>query len=506
MYALTGKAMQYMDKYTMSMGIPSSVLMENAAKGAVDIISEKFSDKSTKLLIVCGAGNNGGDGLALARWLMHLKYNVSVYFIGEIGKASEEFMRQLSILSKAYPELIIGGINGTADRNILSSSYDVIVDAIFGIGLNKRLGYNYVKFVEYLNSRDAYKIALDIPSGLNSTSGQEMDACFKADMTICFGNHKTGMFFDAGPKCCGEIELVDIGLVESGYRAIGDKLFICNDKYFDSTYEKALAPRLEQSHKGTYGTVGIIVSTNGMLGASMLSAKAAYRTGCGLVKIFCPSKYIGFFNVSIPEAVVVPYKSDDVVGAMSEFTKAVDVILIGPGLSEDSTGRLLVKQVLAGKVPTVFDAGAINIISKNLKALRKRSCPCVLTPHLGEMARLCNEDINIVAKNRIGFARKFTEKFSLSMLVKSDTTVISLINSKGAQKLLLNTVGNSGLATAGSGDVLAGVIASLIAQGNSLNNSLLYGTMIHGRAAEKFGDDADSKRKMMAGDIVNYLF
>ena len=506
MYALTAKAMQYMDQYTMSMGIPSPVLMENAAKGTVDIIVDKFPDKSSKILIVCGAGNNGGDGLAIARWLMHLRYDVQVYFLGELDRASEQFVRQLSILTKAYPELIVGGIHGEADRGILTAGYDLIIDGIFGTGLNKRLGYNYVKFIEYLNSKRGMKLALDIPSGLNATTGQAMEAVFQADMTVSYGNYKTGMFFEMGPKVCGEIKLVDIGLVESGYYSVDDKLFICDDKYLDSTLESALLPRLEQSHKGTYGTVGIVVSTNGMLGASMLAARAAYRAGCGLVKIFCPSKYIGFFNVSIPEAVVVPYKSDDVVGALVDFEKDIDVVLIGPGLQEDATGRLLVKQILAEEIPAVFDAGAINIIAKNLKALRKRACPCVLTPHLGEMARLCDEDITIVAKNRIGFTKKFSEKFALSMVVKADTSVIALINSKGSQKLLLNTVGNSGLATAGSGDVQAGVIASLIAQGNSLNNSLLYGTMIHGRAAEKFGNDADSKRKMMAGDIIDYLF
>lgn len=237
----------------------------------------------------------------------------------------------------------------------------------------------------------------------------------------------------------------------------------------------------------------------------MLATKAAYRAGCGLVKIFCPNKYIGFFNVSIPEAVVVPYKTDDVVGAMGDFVDDVDVVLIGPGLNEDTTGRLLVKQLLAGKTPVVFDAGALNLIAKNLKPFRKRRCACVITPHLGEMAKLCGEDINVVDKNRIGFVRKFSAKYNVSMVVKSDVSVVSLLN-EGRQRLFLNTVGNSGLATAGSGDVLAGVISSMVAQGNTLNNSLLYGVMIHGRAAERYAVDEDKKRKMMAGDIVENIF
>ncbi len=268
----------------------------------------------------------------------------------------------------------------------------------------------------------------------------------------------------------------------------------------------ALLPRKEQSHKGTFGTVGIVVGNDSMMGAGMLAARAAYRTGCGLVRIFCPSKYTGFFNVSIPEAVVVPYKNDDVLGALNEFLALVDVVLIGPGLREDQTGRLMVKEVLAGTTPAVLDAGALNLIARNLKSFRKRKCKCVITPHLGEMARLCGEEISIVDKNRIGFTRKFSEKFNVSMVVKSDVSLVSLIGTNGVQKLYLNTLGNSGLATAGSGDVLAGVIASLAAQGNTLNNSLLYGVMLHGLAAEKFAPDEDSRRRMMAGDIIDHLF
>ena len=202
---------------------------------------------------------------------------------------------------------------------------------------------------------------------------------------------------------------------------------------------------------------------------------------------------------------VVPYKNDDISGAMTEFAKSVDVVLVGPGLKEDSTGRILVKQLLAMDIKMVIDAGALNIISKNLKPLRKRRAKCVITPHVGEMARLCDEDIKVVDKNIIGFIRKFSERYSVSMVVKSDVSLISLLSGSD-QRLFLNILGNSGLATAGSGDVLAGTIASLIAQGNSLNNSLLYGVMIHGNAADKLDTGEDSRRKMMASDIVDKLF
>lgn len=507
MYALTARGMRYMDDYTIDAGLSSSVLMENAAKGVADEITTLFPDKNTRILVLCGSGNNGGDAVATTRWLLHLGYRkIRIFFAGNMQDASQEFSRQISILVKAYKGLEITGLRGKSDSTMLHAQYDVIIDGIFGIGLNRAIEDNKVRLIEYINSKSAYKIALDIPSGIHATTGLIMSAAIKADLTLTFGNYKTGMFFGAGKEYCGTVKVVDIGLFESGYDNIADKLFVCDNKFLSASKDTALVARDEAGHKGTFGTVGIVVSTNGMLGASMLASKAAYRAGCGLVKIFCPVKYIGFFNVSVPEAVVVPYKSDDVVGALEDFTKDTDVILIGPGLKEDTVGRLLVKQILSGKIPAVFDAGALNLIAKNLKSFKKRKCECVITPHLGEMAKLCGDELKVIAKNRIGYTKKFSEKFNVSMVVKSDVSLISLLDNKGGQELYINTVGNSGLATAGSGDVLAGVIASLIAQGNTINNSLLYGVMIHGQAAEKYAVDIDSKRKMMAGDIVDNLF
>lgn len=507
MYALTAKGMRYMDEYAMKMGIPSPVLMENAAKGLVDVVAEKFPDGNARVLVLCGPGNNGGDAVCAARWLLHLGYDVCLYFVGDSANCSKEFSRQLNIITNIFPQITIAGLYNTSnDLAILKSEYEVIIDGVFGIGLNRRFGQNFVKFIEYINSKDSYKIAVDIPSGLNATTGQIMDAAIIADTTVTFGSYKTGMLFGDGPVVCGDIKVVDIGEPESGYQNIEDKLFICDNEFFEATKDVALKGRPEQSHKGTFGTVGVIVGPNSMMGAAMLATKAAYRAGCGKVCIFCPNKYIGFFNVSVPEAVVVSYKNDDVISALVEFLEGVDVVLVGPGLREDATGRLIVKEILAGTTPAVLDAGALNLIAKNPKPFKKRKCKCVITPHVGEMARLCGEDINIIDKNRIGFTKKFSEKYNVSMVCKSDVSLISLINAGGRQKMFVNVVGNSGLATAGSGDVLAGTIASLIAQGNSLNNSLLYGVMLHGRAAEKYAPDEDSKRKMMAGDIAENLF
>ena len=506
MYALTAKGMKYMDEYAIRAGLPGVVLMENAARGVADAVAESVPDRSSKILVLAGHGNNGGDAVAAARWLAQKGYGrIELHFTGDINKAGDEFRRQMSILANAHPDVNISGLRGI-ERSVLNSRYDCIIDGMYGTGLSRVLSDDDIRLVKYINSKSGLKVAVDIPSGLNATSGLIMGEAVRADLTVTFGSYKTGMFFGAGRECCGEVKVVDIGLMPDGYDNVTDKLEVLDSAFLTDTVGRALAPRPESGHKGTFGTVGIVISSNGMLGAGMLAAKAAYRAGCGLVRIFCPSKYTGFFNVSIPEAVAVPYKPDDVLGAFESFAENADVLLIGPGLREDSVGRLLVKQILAGRTAAVFDAGALNIISKNLKSLRKRKCPCVITPHLGEMARLCGEDVNVIARNRIAYTRKFSEKFELSMVVKSDVSLISLRDRGRGQSLYINTVGNSGLATAGSGDVLAGVIASLIAQGNQLDTSLIYGVMLHGRAAEKYALDGDSRRKMMAGDIIDNLF
>ena len=506
MYALTAKGMKYMDEYAIKAGLPGVVLMENAARGVACEVAERIPDRSAKILVLAGHGNNGGDAVAAARWLAQMGYRaVDVYFTGDMEKAGGELRRQMSVLVNSHRDVRISGLRGI-ERNVLNARYECIIDGMYGIGLNKVLSDDDIRLVKYINSKSGFKVAVDIPSGLNASSGLIMGEAIRADLTVTFGNYKTGMFFGAGRECCGEVKVVDIGLMPDAYDNVTDKLEVLDSAFLADSIDSALIPRPESGHKGTFGTVGLVISSNGMLGAGMLAARAAYRAGCGLVKIFCPSKYTGFFNVSIPEAVAVPYKADDVLGAFEGFRDGVDVLLIGPGLREDSLGRLLVKQILAGNKPAVFDAGALNLISRNLKSLRKRKCPCVITPHLGEMARLCGEDVNIVARSRIGYTRKFSEKFDVSMVVKSDVSLIALRDQGRGQKLYINTVGNSGLATAASGDVLAGVIASLIAQGNPLDTSLMYGVMIHGKAAEKFAQDGDSRRKMMAGDIIDNLF
>lgn len=506
MYSITSKESKYVDKYTINAGIHERILVENAARAVLDEIEIRFPDKTSRILVFAGPGNNGCDAVCLTRWLIHKGYDVKLYFLGNAGKVSQSFIEQVRILLGAFPDTPVYGTEEKVDSEVLYARYDVIVDGIFGTGLDRELDETYSRYISYINSKQGYKISIDIPSGLESTYGSIMGKAFEADLTVTFGAYKNGMLLSGGRDICGEIVVKDIGLLNAAYSTLKDKLTVCDTNFLVSNIEKAILPRTERSNKGSYGTVGIIISSAGMFGASMLAAKAAYRAGCGLVKFFCPAKYIGFFNVYIPEAAVVPYKNDNVISALDAFISKVDCVLIGPGLKGGATERLIIKQLLASDRKIVFDSGAINLISDNLKSFKKRKCKCVLTPHIEEMSRLVDEDINIVSRKRVSYTRLFSRKYDVSMVVKSDTPVFSLIGKSGYQDMYISIIGNSGLATAGSGDVQAGVIASLIAQGNSLNNSLLYGSLIHALSSAKFGNDDISKRKMMAEDIIDNLF
>lgn len=504
MYAITANAMRYMEEYTMSRGISGNILMEIAGKSIAEEIIHRFPDSKTDILILCGSGKNGADGLVCARWLLNNNYsNTKIVFVGERGKISTEFLEQASIIAKTVPGTDIYEINNTGDN--LYKKFDIIVDGIYGIGLNRPLSGRDIDFINYINSKSAYKISVDIPSGLEASGGRVMGTAVKADLTITFGSYKTGMFLGKGRKYSGEVKLIDIGLVNKGFRNIPDKMTVCDMDFYEKTVSEMLIKRDESGHKGTFGTVGILVNSEGMLGAGILAAKSAYRAGCGLVKVFCPRESVPTFNEAVAEAVVIPYDNNCLDEECDRFIRSIDSILVGPGLSEDETGKLLVYKVLEENIPAVFDAGALNIISGNLRKFRRRQCRCVMTPHIGEMARLCGTKKSGILDETVRYIKQFAQEYKVSMVVKSDISIVSLVTDEG-NKLFLNNTGNSGLATAGSGDVLAGVIASLVAQGNSLNRSLLYGVMIHGIAADRSAATECLRRRMMAGDIIDNLF
>jgi len=227
MYAITANAMRYMEEYTMSKGISGNVLMEIAGRSIAEEIIQRFPNPNTEILILCGSGKNGADGLVCARWLLNNNYsNTGIVFVGERGKISKEFLEQAFILAKTVPGTDIYEIDNIGDG--LYKKFDIIIDAIYGIGLNRPLSNRDIDFINYINSKSTYRISVDVPSGLEASKGRVMGTAVKADLTVTFGSYKTGMFLGEGRKYSGEIKLVDIGLTNTGFKNIPDKMMVCD--------------------------------------------------------------------------------------------------------------------------------------------------------------------------------------------------------------------------------------------------------------------------------------
>ncbi|MBK5253524.1 MAG: NAD(P)H-hydrate dehydratase [Peptostreptococcaceae bacterium] len=501
MYALTAKAIHEMDEFTIKNGMPGMVLMENASKGVVEKVKEIFPDKKSKILIVVGSGNNGGDGFCVARWLLHIGYSVNILFLGKQEDMTDDAKSEFQILKNIYPEIKI--IKYSSAKYSIGDM-DLIIDGLLGTGLNRDVKDDHMTLIDLINKHEAVKISIDIPSGLNATTGEIMKIAIVADYTVTFDSIKIGMLLNDGPDCCGEISIVDIGIAKEGYKNIENKTIICDKEFLDYGLKNVLTKRPKKSYKGTYGTVGIIAGSAKMTGASILAARAAYKAGCGLVKVLCPMSSMSVYNMTVPEAILEPYDDSTIEKfkpLVKEFVESCDSICVGPGFREDDFGKEILAVVLASTARAVIDAGALNLISGNLIDFTFRNCKCVLTPHIGEMAKLNKSNTGTIMKDLIGSAEEFANEYMVSLVLKSSTSVIINRRKEGTLDKYINTLGNSGLATGGSGDVLSGIIASLIAQGNTLNNSVLYGVLIHANASEKFNNE----RNMMATDIIENM-
>ena len=501
MYALTAETMHDMDLFTINNGMPGIVLMENAGRALLEKVTELFPKKDTNILIIVGSGNNGGDGFCLARWLLHLNYNVTVMFLGKTENMTEDTKTQLQILNNQFKNNKI--LKYVASKTEFKG-YDLIVDGLLGTGINRDVKGDHMSLIDLINKSEGYKLSIDVPSGLNATNGQIMKIAIQADCTVTFANPKLGQLLSDGPDCCGELVVADIGVDKKGYDKIEEKVNVCDDDFLNYGLANVLKQRKGKSYKGTYGTVGIIAGDENMMGASILAAKAAYRAGCGLVNIFCPKSAIETYNVVLPEAVLTTYKDEaieDAKNALKPFIEKCDSVCVGPGFREDSFGRELINIILASNARAVLDAGALNLISQNLLDFTFRNCKCVLTPHIGEMATLLNDKKENVVSNMFELGEKFVTEYMVSLVVKSNSSIIIIRKKDGTLFKYVNTLGNNGLATGGSGDVLTGIIGSLIAQGNTLDASLLYGVLLHAKASERF----DNPRKMIASDIIENI-
>lgn len=486
-YIVTGKQMQAADKHTIEqMGVPSMVLMERAALGVVDVIENKNLDLSNTL-VVCGPGNNGGDGYAIAR-LLHLKgHKVTLWFVGEEAKRSTENLAQKKIAeSYKVPE----------DYDQKTKEYTLVIDAVFGTGLKRNVEGAYKKVIDKINQMTGYKVSVDLPSGLNDETGDAMGCAVNADLTIALGYAKLGHVLISGNPYVGKLKVVDIGICDSSLVEEKDLVYTYDFEDFLTRYPK----RISNSHKGTYGKVLLIVGSKGMAGAAQLCARAAYMVGAGLVRIYTHEENREILQKTLPEAMVSTYTKYDE-EELNELVNWASVIGIGCGLGMSDVARNITKQVLKkANVPCVADADALNIVAGDLQILEELKTPFVFTPHMKEMARLLQCEIEELQINKIEKLKEFCNTYPITCVLKDARTLVGCKN----QDYYLNLTGNSAMAKGGSGDVLTGIIVGILAQTGYGYESACLGVYLHGMsgdcAAKEKGDYS-----VLASDLVDYV-
>lgn len=485
---LTANEMQKVDEYTIGeVGIPSPVLMERAAMAVCAEVRREITGK--RLLVVCGKGNNGGDGLAVARILSSEDYQVGVYLCGQQkGGGSEGFLYQLGLL-KLYPVTIF--------EQFPDDSWDGVVDAVFGVGLSGTITGQYLHVIERINHMKCPVLSVDCPSGVDCNTGRVLGTAVKAQITVTFGAMKRGLLLYPGAGQAGKVVTADIGFPEIAYEtAVKEPVWMTEP---EDLYQ--LAARVPYSNKGTYGKAAVIAGSKNMCGAAVLAARACYSVGAGLVKIITCEENREILQTLVPEAVLATYKGTEISHIEKELEWA-DVILAGPGLSVNSTAYDFVSMALNQGKPLVLDADAINILSEHrdlLSALKNRDV--ILTPHLGEMSRLTGTAVPELKEDLLQFCKSFAEEYGVICVLKDARTVISDGNS-----CVINTSGCCGMAKGGSGDVLAGMITGLVLQKNSIYETAVLGVYLHGlsgnAAAEQKGNYAMSPLDLLEGISV----
>lgn len=496
-YIADSREMRQYDTNTSEyFGIPPIVLMERAALSFVEELHRRGICLS-RTLVVCGAGNNGGDGFAIARLLLLEGLHVDVVFAGEKRKASEQNLLQQQIF-EAY--------GGKIGREIPEENiYTAVIDAVFGVGLSLKPEGVYADLIQAMNALPGTKIAVDIASGVLADCGSIPGAAFKADYTVTFAFAKPGLLLWPGSEYSGEIAVKEIGIDARSW--LGQKPHTAVLTREDLAF---LPVRKSHSNKGTFGKVLAVAGSRNMAGAAVLCARAAYAAGCGLVLVLTPEENRTVIQTAVPEAVLRTYQPQEL--RREEIADAVsraDAVVVGPGMGvSDASAQLLEWVLKESVVPVLLDADALNLTAREperfFPLIRDCAKRCgqevIVTPHLGEMSRLTGKCIEEIQGSLIKTAETYAVTNGVVCVLKDEHTVTG-VPCGGS---FLNLSGNCGMATAGSGDVLSGVIASLLAQGMHVDKAAPLGVYLHGLAGDRMLPETGTAG-MQASDLISGL-
>ena len=492
-YLYSAEQIRQWDQYTIQHEPIASIdLMERAAAKCTDWLERNNYTENT-FHIFCGKGNNGGDGLAIARMLAHLKCTVIVYILEFGHKGTDDFQTNLARLHQ-YPEIIIRFIQTEENFHGLNKN-DIVVDALFGSGLNRGLEGVTAKLVNHINQSGCAIISIDIPSGLFTDHSSLGHTITKADHTLSFQCYKKAFLMAENSEFIGELHILEIGLHPDFYKSVNSKLELIDENVIRSIYK----PRNRFGHKGSFGHALIVAGSYGKIGAAILSAKACLRSGVGLLSCHIPKCGYDILQTTIPEAMVMTdFNSSFNTKIDDDFTK-YKAIGIGPGIGTASETKMMLREIFEKyKLPVVLDADALNSIASQKDMLKLIPANSILTPHPKEFERLFGETANEF--DRIDLASQKAKELNVIVVLKGHHTFIATPDGNN----FFNSTGNAGMATGGSGDVLTGIITGLLAQGYTSAESAILGVYLHGLA----GDIAAKKysmEAMIAGDIIESL-
>ncbi len=505
MKVATARQMQEIDRLTIDeFGIQGRVLMENAGLQTVLAIERFFGAlQGTKVCIVCGKGNNGGDGMVIARHLHNRGACVSIVLLGE--KSALKGAAKLNLEAALMMELELTEATSTDELQAVAEktiSSRIIVDAIFGTGLNSAPRQFYQTVIDLINAAGKPVVSVDIPTGLDASTGNVLGSCIKAALTVTFGLPKIGLIYGTNRRYAGQLEIVDIGIPRTVIDTIPIKTNLLEKKYIASLFKK----RKLNTHKGDYGHVLVIAGSTGKTGAAVLGATATLRVGAGLATLAVPRGIHHIIEMKTTEVMSVPLPetkehtlSMEAEKHILRLAESMDVVAIGPGLSTHPETCELINDIVTHlQIPIVADADAINAMP--LSSLKYTRAPLIITPHPGEMARLLGVSSSEIQDNRLEAAQKTAQACETYVVLKGDRTLIA----DPQENVYINPTGNPGMATAGVGDILTGMIAGFIAQGLSPQQACNAGVYIHGLAGDLARLDK-GEMAMLAGDLLELI-
>ncbi len=456
-------------------------LMERAGLAAAELARELAGNNGRPVLVLAGPGNNGGDALVAARHLKQWWFRIHVVFTGDAGKLSADASAAFNAWRDA---------GGTLSADIPENQdWSLIVDGLFGIGLERDVAGSYAGLVAFMNQAKAAVLAIDVPSGLESDSGRILGCCVRARHTITFIGLKPGLLTLDGPDRCGELHIGALGLD-------APRLLAPNGSIIgEGVLQEVLKPRALNTHKGDYGSIGVIGGAHGMVGAALLAGRAALKLGTGRVYLGLIAKDAPLVDMAQPELML---RTADEVLKLNHLT----ALAVGPGLGQSPDAAFYLKWAMEASLPLVIDADGLNLIgaTESLRsALKQRSAPTLLTPHPAEAARLLGCATRDVQHDRVAAARKLAENLESHVVLKGAGSVCASPDKTWA----INTSGNPGMASAGMGDVLTGIIAALLAQGADPKKGLHAGVYLHGAAADALVAKGAGPVGLTAGDTID---